>query len=115
MYRDNNQKEIFVNRKNLVIYHKKFNKTYFYPVSKSFFTNILDKKKFETLVLKGTLSLEKDSYHIKYSEEDKGGGVLGALGTHAFDIINWLIGPTQEIIKEAKTSDFDNPISQNGE
>jgi len=29
-----------------------------------------------------------------YSDEDSGGGVLGALGTHAFDIIHWLVGPT---------------------
>jgi len=29
-----------------------------------------------------------------YSDEDSGGGVLGALGTHAFDMIHWLIGPT---------------------
>ena len=29
-----------------------------------------------------------------YSDENLGGGVLGALGTHAFDIIHWLIGPT---------------------
>ena len=29
-----------------------------------------------------------------YSDKDSGGGVLGALGTHAFDMIHWLIGPT---------------------
>tara|TARA_Y100001968_G_scaffold278767_1_gene274288 strand:- start:13128 stop:14234 length:1107 start_codon:yes stop_codon:yes gene_type:complete len=29
-----------------------------------------------------------------YSNKDEGGGVIGALGTHAVDILHWLIGPT---------------------
>jgi len=28
-----------------------------------------------------------------YSQADQGGGVIGALGTHAFDILGWLVGP----------------------
>jgi predicted dehydrogenase len=31
-----------------------------------------------------------------YSSAAAGGGVLGALGTHAFDILHWLIGPGRE-------------------
>ena len=27
-----------------------------------------------------------------YSLEEKGGGVIGALGTHAFDMLNWFFG-----------------------
>ena len=51
IYKDQNEKELIVNRGNLVIYHKKYNKSYFYPVSKSYFMDILDKKKFKDLVL----------------------------------------------------------------
>tara|TARA_A100001011_G_scaffold390840_2_gene475081 strand:+ start:1545 stop:2033 length:489 start_codon:yes stop_codon:yes gene_type:complete len=90
IYKDKNQKEIFVNRKNLVIYHKTFNKTYFYPVSKSFFINILDKKKFETLVFKGSINFEKDSYQIKYSEEDKG-EIVFLFDKINFDLSGWEI------------------------
>tara|TARA_Y100001968_G_scaffold73121_1_gene64584 strand:+ start:543 stop:1643 length:1101 start_codon:yes stop_codon:yes gene_type:complete len=32
-----------------------------------------------------------------YSDANSGGGVLGALGTHAFDMIHWLIGPTHSL------------------
>ena len=32
-----------------------------------------------------------------YSNFEKGGGVIGALGTHAFDILHWLFGPCSEI------------------
>ena len=39
-----------------------------------------------------------------YSNEDSGGGVLGALGTHAFDMIHWLIGPTNSLSAINSTS-----------
>ena len=39
-----------------------------------------------------------------YSDENSGGGVLGALGTHAFDIIHWLIGPTHTLSAINSTS-----------
>ncbi len=39
-----------------------------------------------------------------YSDKNSGGGVLGALGTHAFDIIHWLIGPTHSLSSINSTS-----------
>ena len=39
-----------------------------------------------------------------YSDEAAGGGVLGALGTHAFDMIHWLIGPTHSLSAINSTS-----------
>ncbi len=39
-----------------------------------------------------------------YSDKDSGGGVLGALGTHAFDMIHWLIGATHSISSLNSTS-----------
>ncbi len=39
-----------------------------------------------------------------YSDEESGGGVLGALGTHAFDMIHWLIGPTNSLSAINSTS-----------
>lgn len=39
-----------------------------------------------------------------YSDENSGGGVIGALGTHAFDMIHWLIGPTHSISSLNSTS-----------
>ena len=32
-----------------------------------------------------------------YSQREAGGGVLGALGTHAFDMLAWLIGPMRSV------------------
>ena len=39
-----------------------------------------------------------------YSQKEKGGGVIGALGTHAFDIIDWLCGPIRSVNSLLSTS-----------
>ena len=49
-YNDKNQKEIIVNRKQLVIYHKRYEKIYNYPLSKSYFSEILNKQKFSEMI-----------------------------------------------------------------
>ena len=48
-----------------------------------------------------------------YSQEEKGGGVVGALGTHAYDIINWLCGPSQSISSLISTSITERPDDTN--
>ena len=42
-YNDENQKQLIVNRNNLIIYHERYDKSYFYPTKKSYFLDILDK------------------------------------------------------------------------
>ena len=39
-----------------------------------------------------------------YSLKEKGGGVIGALGTHAFDILHWLFGETKRVSANLSTS-----------
>ena len=39
-----------------------------------------------------------------YAKADEGGGVLGALGTHAFDMLAWLIGPVQTLQSITQTA-----------
>ena len=39
-----------------------------------------------------------------YSSNKEGGGVLGALGTHAFDIIHWLFGDTKTVNSHLSTA-----------
>ncbi len=39
-----------------------------------------------------------------YSLKDKGGGVIGALGTHAFDILHWFFGETRKVNGQISTS-----------
>ncbi|MEM8602794.1 MAG: Gfo/Idh/MocA family oxidoreductase [Cyanobacteria bacterium P01_H01_bin.121] len=38
-----------------------------------------------------------------YSQQQQGGGVLGALGSHTFDYIHWLFGPVQRLNAHLRT------------
>ena len=48
-----------------------------------------------------------------YSDKDEGGGVLGALGTHAFDTLHWLIGDTKTVMGNTYTSIKSRPEKVN--
>ncbi len=45
-----------------------------------------------------------------YSQAGKGGGVLGALGTHAFDTLHWLIGPSSGLQARLSTAVRQRPL-----
>ena len=42
IYEDKNQKQLIVNKNNLIIHHARYGKSYFYPTKKSYFLDILD-------------------------------------------------------------------------
>ena len=44
-----------------------------------------------------------------YSQADQGGGVIGALGTHAFDTLAWLVGPVQRLQSMTRTAIAERP------
>jgi predicted dehydrogenase len=45
-----------------------------------------------------------------YSQASAGGGVLGALGTHAFDLLHWLVGPTRQLQAQLSTAIGERPL-----
>lgn len=45
-----------------------------------------------------------------YSQASAGGGVLGALGTHAFDTLHWLIGPSRAVHGQLSTAIRERPL-----
>ena len=47
-----------------------------------------------------------------YSQRSEGGGVLGALGTHAFDTLHWLIGPSRELSATCSTAITERPLAR---
>jgi predicted dehydrogenase len=49
-----------------------------------------------------------------YSSAAEGGGVLGALGTHAFDMLHWLVGPTLSLRSQLSTAIPERPLPQGG-
>ena len=46
-----------------------------------------------------------------YSLSEKGGGVVGALGTHAFDILHWFFGDIKKVSAQISTSITKRPKS----
>lgn len=46
-----------------------------------------------------------------YSQSAEGGGVLGSLGTHAFDTLHWLVGPTRRLQAQLSTVITDRPLA----
>ncbi len=70
-YFDNKQKELVINNKRLAITQKKYNKTYYYPLSKSPFLNILYKDKLLEIVKSGKLELTEQIIKLIYLSENK--------------------------------------------
>ena len=65
-YFDDKEKELVINNKRLAITQKKYNKTYFYPVSKSPFLNILYKDKLLEIIRSGELELADQIIKLVY-------------------------------------------------
>tara|TARA_B110000211_G_scaffold9678_1_gene10232 strand:- start:1021 stop:1578 length:558 start_codon:yes stop_codon:yes gene_type:complete len=69
-YIDENQKEIIINNKKLVVMHKRYNKIYFYPISKSPFLKILSKNSLINLVRESNLEIN-DNINLVYLDENQ--------------------------------------------
>ena len=89
-YNDENQKQLIVNRNNLIIYHERYDKSYFYPTKKSYFLDILDKKKFESLILLGSIEQKNSKFEIKYLDQNKG-EITFYFNLNSFDLEGWKI------------------------
>ena len=95
LYEDKNGKELIINRKNLIIYHKRYNKTYYYPASKSYFLDILNKKKFKNLILESKINLNKEIFEISYFTKHKG-KILFFFDKKEFDLLGWEVTDINE-------------------
>ncbi|HEY9798159.1 MAG TPA: Gfo/Idh/MocA family oxidoreductase [Leptolyngbyaceae cyanobacterium] len=49
-----------------------------------------------------------------YAQKDKGGGALGAVGSHAFDYISWLFGPVNRLCAQLSTAIPERPDPADG-
>ena len=70
-YFDDKQKELVINDKRLAITQKKYKKTYYYPISKSPFLNILYKDKLLKIVKSGKLESAKKLIKLVYLNENE--------------------------------------------
>ena len=50
-----------------------------------------------------------------YSQKEKGGGALGAIGSHAFDYISWLFGPVKRLCADLSCAVPERPDPKSGQ
>ena len=70
-YFDDKKKELIINNKRLAITQKRYNKTYYYPISKSPFMNILYKDKLLEVVKSGELELSNQIIKLIYLSDNE--------------------------------------------
>ena len=70
-YFDDKNKELVINNKRLAITQKRYNKTYYYPISKSPFLNILYKDKLLEIVQFGKLELTDGIIKLIYLDDNE--------------------------------------------
>ena len=70
-YFDDKEKELVINNKRLAITQKRYNKTYYYPISKSPFLNILYKDKLLEIVKSGKLELSDQIIKLVYLDDNE--------------------------------------------
>ncbi|MAV77203.1 MAG: hypothetical protein CMG02_02510 [Candidatus Marinimicrobia bacterium] len=87
-YKDKNNKELIVNKKRLVIYHKRYEKIYNYPLSKSYFIEILDKRKFSEMITGGVISEKTDAFLVNCFLRN-GGEIVFYFNNKNFDLKGW--------------------------
>ncbi len=87
-YNDKKQKELIVNKKQLVIYHKRYKKIYNYPLSKSYFSEILNKQKFSEMIANGAIKKEDDNFLVNCFLEKKG-KIIFYFSSENFDLKGW--------------------------
>ena len=70
-YFDDKKKELIINKKRLAITQKRYNKTYYYPISKSPFLNILYKDKLLEIVRSGKVELSDQIIKLIYLDDNE--------------------------------------------
>ena len=70
-YFDDKKKELIINKKRLAITQKRYNKTYYYPISKSPFLNILYKDKLLEIVRSGEMDQSDQVIKLIYLGENE--------------------------------------------
>ncbi len=88
-YHDSTGKEVLINGKTLVVTKKKYNKIYFYPLSNSLFTRILNKNNLINLIQKTNYVLN-DNIELVYVGKNKK-KITIIFDKNSFDFIGWKV------------------------
>ncbi len=87
-YFDDKQKELIINNKKLAITQKRYNKTYHYPISKSYFINILYKDKLFEFIQLSEIKISRQLVKLIYKSEKE---IIIFFNKNNFDLKGWEI------------------------
>ena len=87
-YLDDKKKELIINKKKLAIIQKRYNKTYYYPISKSPFLNILYKDKLLEIVKSGEMEQSDQVIKLTYLGENE---IIVFFDKKTLDLKGWQI------------------------
>ncbi len=90
IYDNKDLKELIVNNNMLVISHKRYEKNYFYPISKSYFNELLEKQKLIDLIKKSEESVKKKKIHFTYKKKN-GQNIIILFDKNNLDLKGWII------------------------
>ena len=112
-YNDKLKKEILINNKTLVIHQRRYDKIYFYPISKSPFLNILSKDKLITLIQNSNIVLN-ENIELVYSDENQK-MITVFFEKKNYNLIGWLVRDEfqNEINFSLQIENINNKISKN--
>ena len=87
-YFDDKKKELIINKKRLAITQKRYNKTYYYPISKSPFLNILYKDKLLEIIRLGELEQSNQVIKLIYLGDNE---MIVLFDSKTLDLKGWQI------------------------
>ena len=88
-YEDSMQKRILINNKTLVVYQKRYDKKFFYPISKSPFVKIFNKNSLIDLIKESTYLLN-NNIELTYITENKEEIVI-FFDKDTYNLVGWRI------------------------
>ena len=90
IYDNKDLKELIVNNNMLVVSHKRYEKNYFYPTSKSYFEEILVKQKLINLIKKSQESIEGKEIHFTYIKKN-GQKIIILFKKNNLELKGWIV------------------------
>ena len=87
-YFDDKKKELIINKKRLAITQKRYDKTYYYPISESPFLNILYKDKLLEIVRSGEVELSDQIIKLVYLDDNE---IIVFFDKKTLDLKGWQI------------------------
>ena len=110
-YEDSVQKRVLVNSKTLVVYQRRYNKIFFYPISKSSLIKIFNKKKLINLIKKSTYNLN-GNINLTYVNENEE-KIMIFFDKTSYNLVGWrIIDQLQNVINfSIKITDENSKIN----